>query len=127
MLISLVESSGIRIENADAMRFFAPCHKSLIFASYPGWRFIRRISITLLHGRTTALLTNKNNRHIFKAQFYNSKNQRSRIVFVSNYTDERTRQWAEGAGRAAFFGKDDLLSLLEFLKKEKHENLRRRI
>jgi CheY-like chemotaxis protein len=43
----------------------------------------------------------------------------AKIVFVSNYTDERTRRWAEAAGGKAFFGKDDLLSLVGFLKKEK--------
>ncbi|HEV7645065.1 MAG TPA: hypothetical protein VGO50_14055 [Pyrinomonadaceae bacterium] len=45
----------------------------------------------------------------------------ARIIFVSNYTDKRTRQWAEKAGGAAFFGKDDLLGLLEFLKKDKEK------
>jgi len=43
----------------------------------------------------------------------------AKIVFISNYTDPRTRQWAQNAGGAAFIGKDDLLSLVEFLKKEK--------
>ena len=42
----------------------------------------------------------------------------ARIVFVSNHTDERTRRSALDAGGAAFFGKDDLLSLLEFLAKQ---------
>lgn len=45
----------------------------------------------------------------------------AKIIFVSNYTDKRTRNWAETAGGTAFFGKDDLLSLLEFLKKEKEK------
>jgi CheY-like chemotaxis protein len=40
----------------------------------------------------------------------------AKIVFVSNYTDERTRDWAKSAGGAAFFGKDDLLGLVGFLK-----------
>ena len=43
----------------------------------------------------------------------------AKIVFVSNHTDKRTRQAAQDAGGAAFFGKDDLLGLLEFLKNEK--------
>jgi two-component system chemotaxis response regulator CheY len=42
----------------------------------------------------------------------------ARIVFVSTHTDERTRRWARDAGGAAFFGKDDLLSLLEFMAKQ---------
>jgi CheY-like chemotaxis protein len=42
----------------------------------------------------------------------------ARIVFVSNHTDERTRRSARDAGGAAFFGKDDLLSLLEFMAKQ---------
>ena len=44
------------------------------------------------------------------------------IVFVSNYTDDRTRGWAANAGGAAFFGKDDLLGLVEFLKSKKCGN-----
>ncbi len=40
----------------------------------------------------------------------------ARIVFVSNHTDKRTRQAAHNAGGVAFFGKDDLLSLVEFLR-----------
>ena len=40
----------------------------------------------------------------------------ARIVFVSNHTDKRTRQAAYDAGGVAFFGKDNLLSLVEFLK-----------
>jgi two-component system chemotaxis response regulator CheY len=43
----------------------------------------------------------------------------AKIVFVSNHTDKRTRQAARNAGGTAFFGKDDLLGLLEFLKNEK--------
>lgn len=43
----------------------------------------------------------------------------AKIVFVSNYTDKRTKDWAINAGGTAFFGKDDLLSLVEFLKNEK--------
>jgi CheY-like chemotaxis protein len=42
----------------------------------------------------------------------------ARIIFVSNHTDERTRRAASAAGGVAFFGKDDLLSLLEFLAKQ---------
>ena len=42
----------------------------------------------------------------------------TRFVFVSNHTDERTRRSARDAGGAAFFGKDDLLSLLEFLAQQ---------
>lgn len=44
-----------------------------------------------------------------------SLDSEARIVFVSNHTDKRTRQAAHDAGGVAFFGKDDLLSLLEFL------------
>jgi two-component system, chemotaxis family, chemotaxis protein CheY len=40
----------------------------------------------------------------------------ARVVFVSSHTDKRTRQAAHEAGGAAFFGKDDLMSLIEFLK-----------
>lgn len=43
----------------------------------------------------------------------------AKIVFVSNHTDKRTRQAAQEAGGTAFFGKDDLLGLLEFLKNER--------
>ena len=43
----------------------------------------------------------------------------AKIIFVSNHNDKRTRQAALEAGGTAFFGKDDLLGLLEFLKKEK--------
>lgn len=46
----------------------------------------------------------------------------AKIVFVSNYSDERTRRWASEAGGKAFFAKDDLLGLVEFLKKEKRDN-----
>jgi DNA-binding NarL/FixJ family response regulator len=42
----------------------------------------------------------------------------ARIIFVSNHTDERTRRAASAAGGIAFFGKDDLLSLLAFLAKQ---------
>lgn len=42
----------------------------------------------------------------------------ARIVLVSNHTDERTRRSAREVGGAAFFGKDDLLSLLEFLAQQ---------
>lgn len=45
----------------------------------------------------------------------------AKIVFISNYTDERTKTWAAGVGGSAFFGKDDLLSLVEFLRKEKEK------
>lgn len=45
-----------------------------------------------------------------------SMDSEARIVFVSNHTDKRTREAAQNAGGAAFFGKDDLLSLLEFLR-----------
>ena len=38
------------------------------------------------------------------------------IIFISSHTDKRTREAAHNAGGAAFFGKDDLLSLLEFLR-----------
>lgn len=41
------------------------------------------------------------------------------IVFVSNYTDDRTRQWAKTAGGKAFFGKDDLVNLVDFLRNER--------
>ncbi|HEY6806946.1 MAG TPA: response regulator [Pyrinomonadaceae bacterium] len=40
----------------------------------------------------------------------------ARIVFVSNHTDQRTRQAANDAGAEAFFGKDDLLSLVNYLE-----------
>ncbi len=43
----------------------------------------------------------------------------AKIVFVSNETDKRTRAAAKNAGGTTFFGKDDLLGLLEFLKEEK--------
>lgn len=43
----------------------------------------------------------------------------AKIVFVSNNTDKRTRQAARRAGGTAFFGKDDLFGLVEFLKNEK--------
>lgn len=43
----------------------------------------------------------------------------ARIAFISSFTDERTRQWAKEAGGKAFFGKDDLLCLAEFLTNEK--------
>jgi len=43
----------------------------------------------------------------------------AKIAFVSTDTDKRTRQAARNAGGTAFFGKDDLLGLLEFLKNEK--------
>lgn len=46
----------------------------------------------------------------------------AKIVFVSNYTDERTREWAKAAGGFAFFGKDDLLSLIGFLKEQLAED-----
>lgn len=45
----------------------------------------------------------------------------AKIVFVSNHTDKRTREAAKNAGSTAFFGKDDLLSLLEFLKNGKEK------
>lgn len=45
-----------------------------------------------------------------------SLDSEARIVFVSSHTDKRTRQAAQNAGGEAFFGKDDLLSLLEFLR-----------
>lgn len=45
-----------------------------------------------------------------------SEHSEARIVFVSNHTDKRTREAAHNAGGAAFFGKDDLLSLVEFLR-----------
>ena len=45
-----------------------------------------------------------------------SLDSEARIVFVSSHTDKRTRQAAQNAGGEAFFGKDDLLNLLEFLK-----------
>jgi CheY-like chemotaxis protein len=38
------------------------------------------------------------------------------IIFISSHTDKRTREAAHNACGAAFFGKDDLLSLLEFLR-----------
>lgn len=40
----------------------------------------------------------------------------ARIIFVSSHTDKRTREAAHNAGGEAFFGKDDLLSLVEFLR-----------
>ena len=43
----------------------------------------------------------------------------AKIVFVSNHTDKRTKQSARNAGGTAFFGKDDLIGLFEFLKREK--------
>ena len=46
----------------------------------------------------------------------------AKIVFVSNHTDKRTRRAAEKAGATAFFGKDDLLGLVEFLKIERLKN-----
>jgi CheY-like chemotaxis protein len=45
-----------------------------------------------------------------------SEHSEARIVFVSNHTDKRTREAAHNAGGSAFFGKDDLLSLVEFLR-----------
>ncbi len=45
-------------------------------------------------------------------------NPDARIIFVSNHTDKRTRRAAQAAGGIAFFGKDDLLSLLAFLAKQ---------
>jgi two-component system chemotaxis response regulator CheY len=45
-----------------------------------------------------------------------SLDSEARIIFVSSHTDKRTREAAHNAGGAAFFGKDDLLSLLEFLR-----------
>ena len=45
-----------------------------------------------------------------------SLDSEARVIFVSSHTDKRTRQAAEEAGGTAFFGKDDLLSLIEFLK-----------
>lgn len=41
----------------------------------------------------------------------------ARIVFVSNQTDNRTRQATYEAGGEAFFGKDNLMSLVEYLEK----------
>lgn len=48
-----------------------------------------------------------------------NKDSGAKIVFVSNHTDKRTRQAARKAGGTAFFGKDDLFGLIEFLKNEK--------
>ena len=45
-----------------------------------------------------------------------SVDSEARIIFVSSHTDKRTRQEAHEAGGAAFFGKDNLLSLVEFLR-----------
>ncbi len=42
----------------------------------------------------------------------------AKIAFISNYTDERTREWAKAAGGSAFFAKDDLMSLVVFLKEQ---------
>jgi len=50
------------------------------------------------------------------AETIKSVDSDARIVFVSNHTDKRTREAAHNAGGTAFFGKDDLLSLLEFLR-----------
>ena len=47
-----------------------------------------------------------------------SVDSEARIIFVSSHTDKRTRQEAHEAGGAAFFGKDDLLSLVEFLRRK---------
>lgn len=48
-----------------------------------------------------------------------SLDRAARIAFVSNHTDKRTRQAAREAGGREFFGKADLLGLVEFLKAEK--------
>jgi CheY-like chemotaxis protein len=40
----------------------------------------------------------------------------ARIVVVTNHTDKRIRQAAFDAGANNFFGKDDLLALVSFLK-----------
>jgi len=45
-----------------------------------------------------------------------SVDSEAKIVFVSNHTDRRTREAAHNAGGREFFGKDDLLSLIEFLR-----------
>ena len=49
-------------------------------------------------------------------------NPGAKIVFVSNNTDKRTRESAKNVGAAAFFGKDELLGLLEFLRTEKSKD-----
>jgi CheY-like chemotaxis protein len=40
----------------------------------------------------------------------------ARIIIVTNHTDKRTRKASSDAGADAFFGKDDLLSLISLLK-----------
>lgn len=40
------------------------------------------------------------------------------IIFVSNHTDKRTREAAHNAGGTAFFDKKDLLSLVDFLRRQ---------
>jgi len=58
----------------------------------------------------------KPNNGLTSAALIMSEEPQAKIIFISNYTDERTREWARAAGGYAFFGKDDLLSLVEFLK-----------
>lgn len=41
----------------------------------------------------------------------------AKIIVVTNHTDKRTRQAATEAGADRFFGKDDLLSLINLLMK----------
>jgi len=40
----------------------------------------------------------------------------AKIIVVTNYTDDQTRQAAVAAGAVAFFGKDDLMDLVSWLK-----------
>lgn len=48
-----------------------------------------------------------------------TEDSQAKIIFVSNHTDKRTIESAAEVGGTVFFGKDDLLSLAEFLKEDK--------
>lgn len=60
----------------------------------------------------------KPNNGLASAALIKTEDPHAKIIFISNYTDERTREWAKAAGGYAFFGKDDLLSLIEFLQEQ---------
>jgi two-component system chemotaxis response regulator CheY len=47
-----------------------------------------------------------------------SMDAEARIIFVSNHTDKRTREAAHNAGGTSFFEKEDLMSLVEFLRRQ---------
>ena len=47
-----------------------------------------------------------------------SMDPEARIIFVSNHADKRNREAAHNAGGTAFFEKEDLLSLVEFLRRQ---------